>query len=603
MKENRTRHCAALVVAGAGIAAAGSAHALRFQLADGAIDGSFDTTLTYGLSLRTESPEADLTNPSGIPGQAFANQYGNRALFTDKWDIVTHTVKASHDLELSGESWGAFMRGNYFYDFELANQPLPDAAENRLVSHGDITDAYLLYRFGGNDQFMIRAGKQVISWGENTFIGGSLNDINTVDITKLRQPGVELKDALVGTPAVYFSWGLSEALSLETFVLLGYDEAKPDPMGSFFATTDFAFDGGGLPNAVDGLGRPVCLAPDGFFTGPATALNTCHLQIGPQPVTRIGDDIPSPGGQFGLALRYYLDALTGFDLGLYYQRLHDHNPQVSGTAATPIGPGLPMPGKYYLDYAEDVERYGLSFNTTLGPWAIGGEYSYRRNAPLQGANFATVAAFGCTVSPGMGPTGCADAGGATVTPGAKFEGFERYKRHQIQVTMQRLWGPMPMLFGADQWNTIGEVAYGWIEDAPGLDNDGHRLPPGPPPPTPADSSGFIRFDDITNNFWGFQGRSTLTYNNALLNRVNMDVNMAYRWDVDGVSPEFGGAQLFIQDRMQGSLGVAFDYALRWRLTIDHTWVWGGEGQYRPNGSRNITNTDRDFFSVSLSYTF
>lgn len=597
----------ALLAAGtAGLVA--PAHAVRFGLADGAIEGSFDTTLTYGLSLRTESPEADLTNPSGNPGGAFANQYGNRSLFNDKWDIFTNTVKASHDLQLTGDRWGAFLRGNYFYDFELANQPLIDAAENRLVSHGDITDAYFLYRFGSADQFMVRAGKQVISWGENTFIGGSLNDINTVDITKLRQPGLELKDALVGTPAVYFSWGMTEALSLETFVLLGYDEAKADPMGSFFATTDFAFDGGGLPNAVDGLGRPVCLAPDGFFTGPVTAFNTCHLQIGPQPLTRVGDDIPSPGGQFGVALRYYLDALTGFDLGLYYQRLHDHNPQVSGIAATPVGPGaptfpLPIPGKYFLDYAEDVERYGLSFNTTLGPWAIGGEYSYRRNAPLQGANFATVAAFGCTVSPAPGPGGCAAAGGTAVAAGKEFEGFERYKRHQVQMTMQRLWGPMPMLFGADQWNTIGEIAYGWIDDAPGLDNDGHRTPPGPPPPTPADSSGFIRFDDITRDFWGFTGRSTLTYNNALFNSVNMDVNAAYRWDVDGVSPEFGGAQLFIQDRMQASLGVAFDYALRWRLTMDHTWVWGGEGQYRPNGSRNITNTDRDFFSISLSYTF
>lgn len=599
----------ALFIAGtAGLVA--PAHAVRFQLADGAIDGSFDTTVTYGLSLRTESPEADLTNPSGNPGGAFANQYGNRTLFNDKWDIVTNTVKASHDLQLTGNKWGAFVRGNYFYDFELDNQPLLDAAENRAVSHGDITDAYFHYRFGGADQFMVRAGKQVISWGENTFIGGSLNDINTVDITKLRQPGVELKDALVGTPAVHFSWGVTEALSLETFVLLGYDEAKPDPVGSFFATTDFAFDGGGNFNASGvpfdppGPAGPIpggaCLAPDVRFRPDGVPFSgTCDFRVAGIPIARIGDDIPSAGGQFGVALRYYLNALTGFDLGLYYQRLHDHNPQISAIAGNFGAPGG-APGKFFLDYAEDIERYGASFNTTVGPWAVGGEYSYRRNAPLQGSNFATVAAFGCTVAPG--PAGC--PAGSAVAPGTKFEGFERYDRHQIQMTMQRLWGPMPMFFGADQWNTIGEVAYGWIDNAPGRDNNGHRLPMGAsPPPAALDSSGFIRFDDITNNFWGFTGRSTLTYNNALFNRVNMDVNAAYRWDVDGVSPEFGGAQLFIQDRMQASLGLAFDYALRWRLTMDHTWVWGGEDNFRPNGSRPITNTDRDFFSISLSYTF
>ena len=98
------------------------------------------------------------------------------------------------------------MRGNYFYDFAMASEKdsLPDESENRAIMHGDITDAYFLTRLGSADQFTVRLGKQVISWGENTFIGGSLNDINTVDISKLRQPGVELKDALVGTPAVVF---------------------------------------------------------------------------------------------------------------------------------------------------------------------------------------------------------------------------------------------------------------------------------------------------------------------------------------------------------------------------------------------------------------
>ena len=580
------------VLAAAALAASGGAHALKFQVTDG-IEGSFDTTLGYGIQLRTEHFDPDLSRPFPYTASPLGNnQYGNRTLFNKKWDIFSNIVKASHDLQLNGGRWSAFLRGNYFYDFAMASEKdsLPQESENRGVQHGDITDAYFLTRMGGNDQFTVRLGKQVISWGENTFIGQSLNDINTVDISKLRQPGVELKDALVGTPAAYFSWQMSDALSLETFVLFGYDELKVDPYGGFFGTQDAITDGAGFANAmIDPLGPlgpfPICAAPDG---------GTCHLALGAIPVARAGDDIPSYGGQYGVALRYYAPNLgNGFDFGIYYQNLHDHNPQLSSYAGATVG-GLPQPGRYFVDYAKDVERYGFSFNTTVGPWALGGEYSYRRNAPLQGTNFLVVAATGRE----LGPTGAPN--GTLYAPGTKYEGFERYKRHQIQMTAQRLWGPMPMLLGADQWNTIGEVAYGWAEDMPGSDLNGHEVTPTALIP----KDGFVRFDDVTNHFWGLQARSTLTYNNILFNRINMDFNTAFRWDVEGVSPEFGGATLFVGGRKQLSLGVSFDYALRWKVGISQTFIFDGEDdQWRPNRSRVVSNTDRDFLSMDVSYTF
>ena len=578
-------------LAAAALAASGGAQAVNFQLFDGTVEGSFDTTLGYGLQMRTEKYDRDLSQP--WPGGSAAaelgnNQYGNRTLFDNKWDIFSNIVKASHDLQLNGSGWSVFVRGNYFYDFAMLNKDgqLPQAAENRAIKHGDITDAYFLTRLGSEDQFTVRLGKQVISWGENTFIGGAINDVNTVDITKIRQPGVELKDALVGTPAAYFSWQMTDALSLETFVLLGYDEIKIDPMGGFFGTLDVIADGGGFANAMAGP-FPVCLAPDG---------GTCHLSLAGLPVTRSGDDIPSYGGQYGVALRYYAPNLgNGFDFGVYYQNLHDHNPQLSARAGLTPAMGPPQPGTFFVDYAKDVERFGVSFNTTLGPWAVGGEYSYRRNAPIQGTDFLVVGATG------------GDLSGNVYAPGTKFEGFERYKRHQIQLTTQRLWGPMPMLLGADQWNTIGEVAYGWVDDVPGIDLNGHEKTGYGFPQLAAAAAaggGFVRFDDITGHFWGFQARSALTYNNILFNRINMNFNTAFRWDVEGVSPELGGAQLFIGGRKQLSVGFTFDYALRWKVGISQTFIFDGENdQWRPNRSRNVSNTDRDFLSLDVSYTF
>ena len=47
----------------------------------------------------------------------------------------------------------------------------PHGADNRLVHHGDITDAYAYLRFGDDDQFMLRLGKQL----------GHIHGIDVVD--------------------------------------------------------------------------------------------------------------------------------------------------------------------------------------------------------------------------------------------------------------------------------------------------------------------------------------------------------------------------------------------------------------------------------------
>ncbi|MDY6929991.1 MAG: DUF1302 family protein, partial [Pseudomonadota bacterium] len=167
-----------LAVSGAvNMACLSAAHAVNyFNIGDAR--AVLDTTVTYGIQARTSSADSENLDSS----------YGNR-LFNDSGDIVSNRIRASHTLQIDRGRFGALVRGNYSYDRAFDTKDLPSEAEDRLVFDALLTDAFIHGTFGPWNNVNIRLGKQVISWGENTFIQGSLNDINTVDVTKLRQPG------------------------------------------------------------------------------------------------------------------------------------------------------------------------------------------------------------------------------------------------------------------------------------------------------------------------------------------------------------------------------------------------------------------------------
>jgi len=200
-----------LVVCALLMAQTSSVHAFKFH--QGKLKGSFDTDITYGISMRTE--DAATAN--------LGASYGNR-LFKDKGDIFSNSIRGSSTLVLDYKNVGMLVRGNYFYDAKYDNQTLASDAEDKLAADVTLTDAFVYGYFGDNEQFNVRLGQQVISWGENTFIQGSLNDINTVDVNKLRQPGLALKDAFVGTNALYVSWNSDNNWTVESFYLFDFDK-------------------------------------------------------------------------------------------------------------------------------------------------------------------------------------------------------------------------------------------------------------------------------------------------------------------------------------------------------------------------------------------
>lgn len=545
MRENR------LFNRGRGLALCGSllmlyaAQGHGFSFNQGQLKGAFDTDITYGVSARTEDPDT-----------ANLGSYGNR-IFNDKGDVFSNSIRGSSTLSLDYKNVGMLVRGNYFHDFQYADETLADDAEDSLVTDVTLTDAFVYGYFGEDDQFNVRLGQQVISWGENTFIQGSLNDVNTVDVNKLRQPGLALKDAFLGTMAAYVSWTSDSDWSVESFYLFDFDKVETDPAGSFFSTFDALGEGGGFDTAGNGVVDGVCISPDGV---------SCDLG----GIVRVGDDQPN-GGQYGLAVRKYVPGLlNGTEFAVYYQKLHDHLPVISSYYGT---------GTFFFEYVPSIERFGASFNTNYSSWAIAGEYSLRKDAPVQ----LTAGILNAVGAP-LGE--CATS---VCTPGQRVKGYEVIDRHQVQMTFQRVWGVTQMI-GADDNSTLIEVAYGWVDDMP---KNVSVL---------GGTAQSLFNPHATDNYWGFQALQSFTYNAALFRVVNVLPFAAFRWDVDGYSNEI--SPNFVEDRKALTLGVNFSYGSE-MVTGGISWTsfMGSTSKLNQGGGRLNDSTDRDFVQANISYSF
>ena len=293
-------------------------------------------------------------------------------------------------------------------------------------------------------------------------------------------------------------------------------------------------------------------------------------------LVRVGDDIPGAGGQWGLALRVFLPTLfNGSEIGFYYQNLHDHLPSVSGFSGT---------GQFFLDYPEDVERFGLSFNTNLAGYALSGEYSYRRNAPLQMTlpliqSARPVGPFAAYARPAIG---------------TKIEGFERIGRHQVQMTVNRNWGVIHAI-GADSSGTIAEIAWGWLDDLPDVSDPLAG-------PIPGLTQAFE--PQVSRDYGKLVIRHSMTYDAALFNLIALEPNFAFSWDFHGFSNELGGAKLVVEDRKAMTFGLGFLYmGGRWTGDIAWTRFFGPTDDLNNAGSRLNGTTDRDFLSFSVSHSF
>ena len=231
-----------------------SANAVEFNFGD--LGVQLDNTISYGVAWRVEGRDSDQIMPGngslvGETGTGSSYNYDDGTLNYSKGDIYTNAVKWSGDLEINYQNFGGFFRARAYYDTALMDEdtdfkPLNDATKDAAGKGAELMDAYVWADMElGATPVNLRVGRQVVSWGESTFIQGGINSINPVDASAFRKPGAEVKEGLLPVNMVYTSIGLSADVTLEAFYQLEWEKTRTDPCGTFFSTVDFVADGCG----------------------------------------------------------------------------------------------------------------------------------------------------------------------------------------------------------------------------------------------------------------------------------------------------------------------------------------------------------------------
>jgi hypothetical protein len=300
-----------------GVLCTAPAHAFVFEL--GELSGSFDSTLSAGLLYRIDGPDRRFYGTANGGLQNSVNADDGNLNYPNSW--ASKAVKGTHDLELKWRNFGAFVRGTYFYDFEnedraRARTPLSEEALDRVGSGAQWLDMYVRGTFDLDGRSIdLRFGRQVLSLGESTFIPNGINVINPVDVSRLRVPGSELREALLPVNMAKASVALNERVSLEAFWLLEFRRTEIDPAGTYFSTNDFATRGG--RNVYLGFGALGDQQPLGA-------------------ISRGPDHEGNNFTQYGGNLRVSAPALGDTEFGFFFANYHSRLPVIS--AVTPTGP-------------------------------------------------------------------------------------------------------------------------------------------------------------------------------------------------------------------------------------------------------------------------
>ena len=572
------------------------------------VDVQLQNKLSIGAAWRLESRDPDrigIGNRADNDGQGnqFSTNGDDGNLAFDDGDIVSAAAKITSDLTVTRGDYGVFLRGSYLFNQELRSHDFfnpndygpgkeastaefsrkTNAVQDYVGNNADLLDAYV---FGSLDiagrSAAFKIGRQVINWGESTFVLHGINSILSFDQNRQRVPGFEIEELLLPNNFAWVSISVSDGIGLETFYQLQWARTEIDAAGTFWSSNDFAGRGGTRANIGFGLSDE----------------NTPGTTIPRDP-----DREPSDSGQYGARISMLVSALNDMDLSIYGMNYHSRLPVISGISKATFAEPASQTGRYFLEYPEDIQLFGVSFNTVVGDYSLQGEYSYKVDQPLQ-IDDVEVLLAGVGLPSQLTPPPCPQLGCAL--GGNELRGWRRHDVSQTDIGLTRVFGPNRFARW-DQLVLLAEAGAVYVHDLPPesvLRYDG----PGTVLPGDAFASAFVsnalgvtgtpfqinpQSGGYATDFsWGYKVLVRASYNNVL-GALRVEPQLRFDHDVDGVTPT--PITNFVQNRKQATASLGAFYLQAWSGELAYTRYWGG-------GEGNLLS-DRDFVQAALKYAF
>ena len=662
-----------------------TAHLRAVEFNVGAAAINLDTTLSIGSSWRIEERDYDLVGKSNwpdyinnnsaywatqgtgvIPPGAYSNNTDDGNLNFDKGDPISQLFKANSTLKIDMGNYGMKLQGYFFYDHYIMENDFDkyDITEDGEAERQHGMDLILLDAFVYTDQniadkpLSVRLGRQVVNWGESTFIQHGISEASPIDAARIRVPGAEIKDALIPVGQFWGSFNFTDNIGMEGFYQFEFRHTEIDAPGTYFSTNDFMGAGGQYIQSM------FAQYPEERQFGTA---NTPYLHV----LKRLDDKDADDQGQFGMKCSWLAEALNFSEFGLYYMNYHSRRPFLSGyvhdgipaavavagqlmapvaeggmgltqaqteaymqapanqvavggmmaTAAT--NPFVYMPGDTYADgrekwggisgyieYPEDIQLLGMSFNTALpGGLALAGEYSYRMDEPLQIDDVELIIELSTPLyylnsyynsalaNPDFLGLQSQVTPGVLPMPGDYIKGYELYDISQSQLALTQIFS---QILGADNMTCLLELAMIKIHgmpdkselrlEAPGTYRSGHASHAGGGVWN-GEFEGVEEDASFGDDFsWGYVAMGKLDYLN-LFKGINFSPRVIFTHDVEGTTPT--PVNLFIEDRMSANINLGFDYQNKLSFEAGTKIYWGGD----------IANglSDRDYVYVNFKY--
>lgn len=500
------------------ILCASSVDALEIKLKDRDFHLFIDSTFSASAAMRVQSGQGDTAS-------------GNRTVFASGGDIYSTPLTLITDVSASKGEMGFFARASYIYDPTIlkencSNCARPTAEMLANGIHGSaqhlagnkfrLLDFFVFNTWNfGDHPLSVRIGKQVVSWGESNIIGGGISQMqNPVDLAKATTPGTEIKETLMPQESIYLQFGLTPNITVEGYNIWNWRPSVFVPVGTFFSPFDFL----------------------GAGYKPDIALGTPYKG-------RQESDEPD-GGQWGLSMSVYMEAMGGMDLSVYWVRSHAFVPYL-GIDSTynipdPVSMGLTL-GGYENIYTEDQDTFAVSIGG-LFPGRLG--ISFQAELNHKPDMFDTRKCLGCPVERSDVTTllgGIAHSANYNLLNSDRFNLF-------LDVQVQRI---------------------NKLDDGAGTSALGGK---------------------ITDFSWGYVALVSLDYLDLFAN-IKVTPSIVWVHDVHGFEP--GAAGGLSEDERAISAAVNFSYLSQTSLKLTYTSWLGDNGSFY----------DRDNVSVTFKYNF